>query len=384
MLKNRKLTGLLNTPWGVMAAIVAIIVAVEILLMAIIRNLAAPLGISDTLWNIINIFALIASVAPALYFLVFRKMRQSSQNWDDLMEQAADSIFTYDSKMRCVSANQAASDLLGYTREEFLTFGMRELVHPDDLAKLAHPDEKKKLKDLLDGKIVINAQRRLRHKDGHYVTVEIHVKKLADGRIMSSKRDITARARAEEEIRQMAFYDILTRLPNRRLLNDRLNHTIAAGKRSGLCAALMLLDLDNFKPLNDTHGHDAGDLLLIEMAQRISSCVREADTVARLGGDEFVVMLSELDADQAASIAQTRLIAEKILRILAEPYVLPTKKAGGGENTIEHRCTASIGVVLLPCSDAHADDILKYADTAMYRAKEGGRNRINFFDQPQA
>ena len=379
MFKNLKLPASLNTPLGVVIAIGAIVVVVELMVMGVARHLAAPLDIADPYWNLINIFVLFVTITPALYFLVFHGMRHSSQNWDDLIEQAADAIFTYSPQMRCVSANQAACDLLGYTREEFLTFGMRDLVHPDDLARLSQPDERDKLKQLLEGKIVINAQRRLRHKDGHYVPVEIHVKKLADGRILSIKRDITARIRAEDEIRQMAFYDILTQLPNRRLLNDRLGQTLAAGKRSGFCGALMLLDLDNFKVLNDTHGHDAGDLFLKEIAQRISHCVREADTVARLGGDEFVVVLGELDTDEDASVEQASLIAQKILHTLSEPHVMTIRRQHGSDITIEHSSTASIGAVLLSCDDVGTEDILKNADIAMYRAKDRGRNQLCFY-----
>ena len=139
-------------------------------------------------------------------------------------------------------------------------------------------------------------------------------------RVLGITEDITEQKEAEEYIRNFAFYDTLTQLPNRRLLNDRLGQAKAASKRSGCYGALMFLDLDNFKPLNDTHGHDVGDLLLIEVAHRITSCVREMDTVARFGGDEFVVMLSELNVDKELSVAQAGNVAEKIRTTLAEPY----------------------------------------------------------------
>jgi diguanylate cyclase (GGDEF)-like protein/PAS domain S-box-containing protein len=198
---------------------------------------------------------------------------------------------------------------------------------------------------------------------------------------VATLHDITLRKTAEEKIHNLAFYDALTQLPNRRMLNDRLGQTMAASKRSGRYGALMFLDLDNFKPLNDTHGHDVGDLLLIEVARRITGCIRQVDTVARFGGDEFVVMLSELDVDKTTSTTQAEIVAEKIRATLAEPYVLTIRREGSVGTTVEHRCTSSIGAVLFINHEASLEDILKWADMAMYQAKEGGRNRINFFDQ---
>ena len=192
-------------------------------------------------------------------------------------------------------------------------------------------------------------------------------------------QDITERKQAEEQIHDLAFHDSLTQLPNRRLLNDRLEQTMAASKRSGRYGAVIFLDLDNFKPLNDTHGHDVGDLLLIKVAYRITSCVRETDTVARFGGDEFVVMLGELDVDKAESAVQASLIAEKIRTTLSEPYLLKIRHEGKAETIVEHRCTSSIGVVLFIDHEASAEDILKWADMAMYQAKEAGRDGWRFF-----
>ncbi|TRZ66695.1 MAG: diguanylate cyclase [Rhodocyclaceae bacterium] len=190
--------------------------------------------------------------------------------------------------------------------------------------------------------------------------------------------DITERKKMEEQVRQMAFHDTLTGLPNRRLLSDRLNQTMATTKRSGCYGALMFLDLDKFKPLNDTHGHAVGDLLLIELADRLRSCVREMDTVGRFGGDEFVVMLGELNASKDASTTQARIVAEKIRATLSQPYQLSVRQDGKADTTIEYRCTASIGVALFIDHQASEDDILKWADSAMYQAKEAGPNLIRF------
>jgi len=192
--------------------------------------------------------------------------------------------------------------------------------------------------------------------------------------------DITERKQMEEQVRQLAFYDPLTLLPNRRLLNDRLSQAMAASKRSACYCVLMILDLDNFKPLNDTHGHLLGDLVLIEVARRLTHCVREIDTVGRFGGDEFVVMLSELGTDQALSTAQAQAVAEKIRTSLSEPYLITVHHEGQRDTLLTHCCTASIGVVIFIDNEAPQDDILKWADAAMYQAKKDGRNAVRFYD----
>jgi diguanylate cyclase (GGDEF)-like protein len=189
--------------------------------------------------------------------------------------------------------------------------------------------------------------------------------------------DITERKQTEEIIKQLAYHDALTQLPNRRLLTDRLQQAMAASARSQHYGALMFLDLDNFKPLNDTYGHEAGDLLLIEATHRLISCVREMDTVARFGGDEFVIMISELGTDKADSTVQTESIAEKIRTTLSAPYCL-TIKHNNEVITVQHHCTASIGITLFIGNEATQDDLLKWADDAMYQAKEDGRNLIRF------
>jgi diguanylate cyclase (GGDEF)-like protein/PAS domain S-box-containing protein len=183
--------------------------------------------------------------------------------------------------------------------------------------------------------------------------------------------DISQRKDAEEQIRNLAFFDSLTQLPNRRLLIDRLGLALAAAARHQLHGALLFLDLDYFKVLNDTEGHDAGDQLLVEVARRLRGCVREGDTVARLGGDEFVVMLEDLSEDEADAAAQAETVGEKILYSVAQPFNLKGRDYHG---------TLSIGVCLF--NDAHpgVEELLKRADVAMYQAKSGGRNALCFFD----
>jgi diguanylate cyclase (GGDEF)-like protein len=197
---------------------------------------------------------------------------------------------------------------------------------------------------------------------------------------LASFSDITDRKRMEDQVRELAFHDALTGLPNRRLLNDRLSQALTSNRRNGRRGALLFLDLDNFKPLNDTHGHGVGDLLLIQAAERLKSCVREIDTVARFGGDEFVLILRDLDADQADAIAQVAIVAEKIRDALARPYLLTLDNSERPAATVDHRCSASIGVTLFGGVENSRDDILKWADQAMYQAKDAGRNVIRFHE----
>ncbi|ACB35724.1 diguanylate cyclase/phosphodiesterase with PAS/PAC sensor(s) [Leptothrix cholodnii SP-6] len=191
-------------------------------------------------------------------------------------------------------------------------------------------------------------------------------------RYVGTMLDISQRKAREEEIAQLAFYDPLTGLPNRRLLKDRLNQAMAISARSQREGALLFIDLDHFKDINDTRGHDKGDLLLQNVAQRLSGCVREGDTVARIGGDEFVVMLGadlSTATDEAASHARS--VAEKILAALNLPYLM------SGEFV---HCSASLGVALFNDHHDTVDELLKRADQAMYQAKAGGRNTLRFFD----
>ncbi|MFA6971556.1 MAG: EAL domain-containing protein [Gallionella sp.] len=188
---------------------------------------------------------------------------------------------------------------------------------------------------------------------------------------VGSHIDITERKHAEEKIKYLAFYDPLTHLPNRRLLMDRLQHALAFSAGSGRGAALMFIDLDNFKALNDTLGHDMGDLLLQQVAQRLGSCVREGDTVARLGGDEFVVLLEDMSDQPLDAAEQAEVFGEKILAALNQSYQLEIQ---------EHYSTPSIGVTLISGHRQTIEELLKQADIAMYQAKKAGRNTIRFFD----
>jgi len=190
-------------------------------------------------------------------------------------------------------------------------------------------------------------------------------------RFIVLSRNVTQRKNSEEEINKLAFYDPLTNLPNRRLMVDRLRQALSVCARNGRVGALQFIDLDNFKTLNDTQGHDMGDHLLQQVAKRLTSCMREGDTVARLGGDEFVVMIEGLseNREEAAALAET--IGEKLLAAISVPYRL------GG---LEYQITPSIGITLYSDNKQSTDELLKQADLAMYQSKSAGRNTLRFFD----
>lgn len=223
-----------------------------------------------------------------------------------------------------------------------------------------------------------------RRKDGSHYDESLHITPVIseNGSILhfvAIMQDITERKRTDETIRNLAFYDTLTKLPNRRLLNEHLNRAIASSRRNNHYNALMFLDLDNFKPLNDTYGHVIGDQLLVEAAHRLKACVREIDTVARFGGDEFIILLSELTENESESTIQAGIIAEKIRDILSAPYFLKTTlHQNMPPHSIEHHCTASIGVSVFTGHSTTAETAILQADKAMYQAKERGRNLVVF------
>lgn len=250
-----------------------------------------------------------------------------------------------------------------------------------------HPDDQERIKRLFRETVLtgigVQTDYRLLIADGSVHDMESRgsVIKDKDGRVVRVvvvSHDVTERKRLEAQVRYLAFHDTLTQLPNRRLLSDRLSQNMAVCARSGCHGAVMFLDLDGFKGLNDTHGHAAGDALLIKVAERLKSNVREVDTVARIGGDEFVVMISELDVDERTSLAQAALIAEKIRVALAAPYRLVVPRDGRADEIVDYRCTTSIGVVLYANQEVSQGEILALADGAMYRAKTAAQGGICF------
>ncbi len=308
------------------------------------------------------------------------QIRELNRNFVSFLENTSDFIYFKDEKSRFRFCSQTLATITGHESWRDM-IGKHDLeVFPPETAKIYHEEE---VQVFGEGKPLLNKVNPYLDAAGNQGWVSTNKWPLLDhsGKVVGLfgiSRDVTEHKRMEDQVRQLAFYDPLTHLPNRRMLNDRLIQAIAANKRSGNHGAMMFLDLDNFKPLNDRHGHDVGDLLLIEVANRLKSCVREVDTVARFGGDEFVVMLSDLSADRAESLSNSESVAEKIRFALSEPYSLRIEHVGPVQTSVEHHCTASIGVALFGNTEASPDDILKWADAAMYEAKDAGRNCIRF------
>jgi diguanylate cyclase (GGDEF)-like protein/PAS domain S-box-containing protein len=295
-----------------------------------------------------------------------------------LFESNIDALMTTDPSGIIADVNRQMEALTGCTRDELIGARFKNCFTDPERAEAA-------IKLVLRERKVTNYELTARARDGRETVVSFNATTLYDRDrrlqgVFAAARDITELKRAEELILHLALYDSLTKLPNRRLLDDRLGRTMAASKRSGRHGALIFLDLDNFKALNDAHGHCAGDLLLVEAARRISSCVREVDIVARFGGDEFVVILGELDVEKTGSATQAGIVAEEIRAALGRRYVLKVKQEGKAETTLEHHCTSSIGVVVFLDHEGGTEELIKRADIAMYKAKEAGGNSIRFYD----
>lgn len=247
----------------------------------------------------------------------------------------------------------------------------QKTIHPEDLGLVDQA-----LKKIMAGESGdMNLQFRTQFGSGLVRNLEASItvsrEHSHEVRILGVCRDITQQKMAEYEINLLAFYDSLTKLPNRRLLMDNLKHAVAMSEHSHSYGAVLFLDLDNFKKLNDTRGHDVGDLLLLEVASRLRSCLREGDTVGRLGGDEFVVILESLSSQIELATHQVELVAEKIISILAQPYQL---------DELLHQSTSSMGISLFFGHQKSVDELLKHADSAMYQAKSAGRGVFRFYD----
>jgi diguanylate cyclase (GGDEF)-like protein/PAS domain S-box-containing protein len=300
-----------------------------------------------------------------------RKLAEQELRIAEAAFQTQEGMFVTSADGTIVRVNQAFIDITGYTAEEavgqnprFRSSGRQDAAFYEAMwARLQDSGawkgelwNRRKSGEVYPESVTITAVRGSQGQITHYV---------------ATMHDISERKAAEETIRSMAFLDALTQLPNRRLLMDRLQQAQASSARNHFYAALLFIDLDKFKQLNDQHGHDKGDLLLQQVARRVQACVRESDTVARLGGDEFVVLLESLSPDEGEALVQAEKVGAKMLATLNEDYDL----AG-----MVHHSTPSMGVTLFCGQRSSGEELIKQADLAMYNAKAAGRNQLRFFD----
>jgi diguanylate cyclase (GGDEF)-like protein/PAS domain S-box-containing protein len=300
-----------------------------------------------------------------------RHLQASEQRLNTILDSVEAYIYIKDPELRYQYANRKVCELfgmplaqvVGQTDERFFdaptTANLRDNDRRVLLGERVETEEINRSPDGTIKQTYLSVKLPLRHPDGSIYA------------LCGISTDISEHKKNLEQIHRLAFYDLLTGLPNRRLLLDRLQHALAQRERSQLDGALLFIDLDNFKDLNDTLGHDMGDQLLQQVAQRLSSHVREEDTLARLGGDEFVLMLEGLPLQHPEAIAQIETVATKLIQVLADPYVLQGRS---------HTSTASIGIALFSEARGTVDELLKRADLAMYEAKGAGRNTLRFFN----
>ena len=330
-----------------------------------------------TVWINLSVALVLRADGSQDYFIsVIENITERKRAEEELRVAAAtfethDAILITDANANIIRVNQAFTDITGYSSEEvlgknpsILSSGRQDKTFYAELWQQLLSTgswtgeiwDRRKGGQIYPKWLTITAVKDEQGRTTEYVAIF---------------SDITARKQAEEEIRNLAFYDALTKLPNRRLLLDRFHLALSVSARSHHYGAVLFLDMDKFKTLNDTLGHDYGDLMLIEVAQRIQYCVREVDTVARLGGDEFVVLLEEVDTNAEHASQKVALIAEKIRAALAVPYQIKEH---------EYHSSPSIGMCLYRGNEESVDTLLKHADLAMYQAKDSGRNAVRFFD----
>ncbi len=286
-----------------------------------------------------------------------------------LLDKAQDAIIVRDMDYRIRFWNKGAERLYGWTAEEALGQSIVDLTYLNP-ADFFESDEKLLKTGEYSNEVI---QKR---KDKTRLFAEVRWSLVKDDKgqplsVLCINTDITQRKAAAEEIQYMAFYDALTNLPNRLLLQERLKHALTSSIRNNRYGAILFIDIDNFKTINDTMGHAAGDILLQNIAKRLLENIRDSDTVSRLGGDEFIIMLEELSTDLTEAAVQTKLVGEKLIQLFQEPFDVGNQK---------YYSSPSIGITLFKDDNQSVTDLLKQADLAMYQAKAAGRNALRFYD----
>ncbi len=356
--------------------------AASLFLFSSVQAASFPSSQSDWL-----ISALAATALAALALLVHnrllskknRKQRQQlldqEQQLDLLTDNMTDIVFRVDANSHLNYLSPSVEKVLGYRPDEMIGQPMSFALEPEATEFMFHFKkqlEKRAREGEYQGFTDTNLELAQRHKDGHRIWTEVVIRVFftPEGEFAGAQgatRDIDARKQAEDAIRHLAFNDPLTRLPNRRLLADRLNQALANCSRHNQICGIFFLDLDNFKYLNDTYGHEEGDSLLLQVADRLRDHLRESDTIARYGGDEFVIISQFLGNDRQLAWERAKHLGDKIIDLFQEPFMI------AGEPYPMH---TSVGAALCEGDDASIKELLRQADLAMYQAKLQGHNQV--------
>jgi len=314
------------------------------------------------------------------------KLKQSESLYRQLTEDVNDVIWKVNTNFIITYISPADERFRGFKASEVIGKSVFELF-TDESITLLNEKLKQRLELSQKGNKLPPLTIELQHKckDGSIIWGDILSKQELDanGNIIGYHgitRESTKRRELQEKIEQLAYCDTLTKLPNRRSLDDKMSFIMSKSERSQKYCALVFIDLDNFKPLNDTYGHNVGDLLLIEVANRLKNSIRKLDAVARIGGDEFVIVLDEFDENKDISKENIFNVVEKIRIYIAQPYKFSIINEENTHIDIEHNCTASIGICIFKGEEESYINIFKCADLAMYEAKESGRNIIKFYE----
>jgi diguanylate cyclase (GGDEF)-like protein/PAS domain S-box-containing protein len=351
---------------------------------SIVSILVVPVRVDDTFWGFLGFdlcrgerewtdgdAAMLTAVGTSLGHSIARRraldaLRRSEQRFRSLVQNSSDVTVVVDVRGRITYISPSVRRILGYDADGLVGSSVLANVHPDDLPRARALYDRRSLDHLPPGPV----EFRVRHADGSWRPLEVittnMVAEASVGGIVINARDISERKQAEEELIHRELHDALTGLPNRTLFNDRTAHALDRSRRVGTAVAVLLLDLDRFKVVNDSLGHAAGDELLIAVARRLLDCLRPGDTVARLGGDEFAVLIEDTD-DPIESLH----VAESILEVLRRPFALAGR---------EVFVTACVGIAISTPADDRGDELVREANVALHQAKSEGTARTVVFD----
>jgi diguanylate cyclase (GGDEF)-like protein/PAS domain S-box-containing protein len=347
--------------------LIGVIFVCELLVMFTLP-LLFPQGMNWIVESVTDSTLLSVMVAAVILPFLLR-LRQRAQNAEKAIDMTDDGYWVLNTSGNFIDVNEGYCRMVGYSRAEVM--GMRI----SDLETRSPGSEiQPRLKRIME-KGYDRFETQHRNQGGELIDLEITVTFVDERYLVAFLRDISRRKASEAKIQYLAFYDPLSRLPNRRLMQDRLQQAIGNSARNLHQGAVLFLDLDNFKAINDVHGHAAGDTLLTRAAERLRGCVRSGDTVARQGGDEFVIILEMLSTSPIEAAMRAEIIAEKLRMAMAQPFDIGTD---------ELQTSASIGMTLFCGEKDSVGELLRRADIAMYQAKACGRNRLAFYDQTQA